>query len=243
MPIHDWTRVDAGIFHAFHYLWIASLYDVLNGGLLPEGYYALPEQNASGFIPDLLALQQSNPSTRGGPAIATRPQPKTRFTADSADTYRRKKNVIAVRHISGDRTVAIVELVSPGNKSSQHALQAFLAKTRELIQRKIHLLIVDLFPPTPRDPDGIHGAIWSDIEDAPFELPPESPLTLVAYECGDTTHAYIEPVAVGQSLPSMPLFLEPGAYVDVPLDETYTSTFRKLPGLYREILEAPAESR
>ncbi len=46
MPIHDWTRVDAGIFHDFHTVWIGYLRTALNEGLLPEGYYALAEQHA-----------------------------------------------------------------------------------------------------------------------------------------------------------------------------------------------------
>ena len=59
MPIHDWTRVDAGIFHAFHQQWIISLSNALNSGLLPEDFYALPEQFAAGFGPDVLTLQGS----------------------------------------------------------------------------------------------------------------------------------------------------------------------------------------
>ncbi len=42
MPIHDWTRVDAGLFHAFHYHWIGNLCDALNAGALPRDYFALP---------------------------------------------------------------------------------------------------------------------------------------------------------------------------------------------------------
>ena len=42
MPIHDWTRVDAGIFHAFHHDWITEIARALNRGLLPADYYALP---------------------------------------------------------------------------------------------------------------------------------------------------------------------------------------------------------
>ncbi len=57
MPIHDWTKVEAGIFHAFHHGWISELSNALNGGLLPPDYYALPEQVAAGFGPDVLALQ------------------------------------------------------------------------------------------------------------------------------------------------------------------------------------------
>jgi hypothetical protein len=39
MPVHDWTRVDVGVFHDFHSSWIAHVKAALNGGLLPAGYY------------------------------------------------------------------------------------------------------------------------------------------------------------------------------------------------------------
>ena len=44
MPIHDWTRVDAGIFHHFHVTWIPEIARALNAGLLPDGYYATPNK-------------------------------------------------------------------------------------------------------------------------------------------------------------------------------------------------------
>src|SRR5438309_823998 len=40
MPIHDWTRVEAGIFHDFHHGWIADIKRALNAGVLPPNYYA-----------------------------------------------------------------------------------------------------------------------------------------------------------------------------------------------------------
>jgi hypothetical protein len=57
MPIHDWTRVDAGIFHDFHHAWIEEIKRTLNRGILPADYYALAEQHAAGFGPDVLTLQ------------------------------------------------------------------------------------------------------------------------------------------------------------------------------------------
>ena len=36
MPVHDWTRVEAGIFHDFHVAWLPEIRKALNGGLLPE---------------------------------------------------------------------------------------------------------------------------------------------------------------------------------------------------------------
>ena len=57
MPIHDWTRVDAGLFHAFHQSWIATLSRALNTGVSPPDYYAFPEQSIQGPLPDVLTLQ------------------------------------------------------------------------------------------------------------------------------------------------------------------------------------------
>ena len=56
MPIHDWSRVPAGIFHDFHHDLIAQIKRDLNGGLLPPDYYALAEQVAAGLGPDVLTL-------------------------------------------------------------------------------------------------------------------------------------------------------------------------------------------
>ena len=67
MPMHDWTRVDAGIYHAFHHEWISEISRALNRGLLPNDLYALPEQQAAGFGPDVLTLQDpaADASERG----------------------------------------------------------------------------------------------------------------------------------------------------------------------------------
>jgi hypothetical protein len=74
MPIHDWTRVDAGIFHAFHHRWISAISDVLNTGLLPSDFYALPEQMAAGFGPDVLTLQDlgTDEDTDGGSVVTAK---------------------------------------------------------------------------------------------------------------------------------------------------------------------------
>jgi hypothetical protein len=247
--MHDWTRVEAGIFHAFHHRWISAISDLLNTGLLPEDYYALPEQQAAGFGPDVLTLQDQHPSEGGAgeggvvtaPAVQTRPQ--TRFVAETdAEFYRRKKSSIVVRHVSGDRIVAMVEIVSPGNKASRHALRAFVDKACELLEHRIHLLIIDPFPPGRRDPGGVHAAIWQEVQDDAFGLPEDKPLTLAAYECGLTTRAYIEPVAVGDALPAMPLFLAPELYVQVPLEAAYQTAFAVMPRRWRRVLESPAPS-
>jgi hypothetical protein len=232
MPVHDWTRVDAGIFHAFHHSWIEEIARALNGGLLPDDYYALPEQHAAGFGLDILTLQEL--ADNGKP-------PKVRLTGETdLEFYRRKQSTVAVRHVSGDRIVATVEVVSPGNKAGRTALRSFVEKATELLGKRIHLLILDLHPPGPRDPQGIHGVIWEELTGAPYAAPPDKPLTLATYESGLTVRAYVEPVAVGDTLTDMPLFLEPGAHVLVPLEATYQAAWQAVPRRWRAVLERPA---
>jgi hypothetical protein len=244
MPVHDWTRVDAGLFHAFHQRWISALCDALNSGVLPRDYFALPEQNIRGPIPDVLALHLSGggegPSNgTGGLAVATTP-PRTRLVRRSeVDPYAEKANRITVRHRHGD-VVAVIEIVSPGNKGSQAEFRATVEKAADLISQGIHLLVIDLFPPTKRDPQGIPKAIWEQFEDEDFELPSDKPLTLAAYDAGPPRVAYLEPVAVGDVLPDMPLFLKPEVYVLAPLEATYQTTWSVFPAALKGLLEAPA---
>jgi hypothetical protein len=248
MPMHDWTKVEPGIFHAFHHEWISEMSRALNRGLLPSEYYALPEQVAAGFGPDVFTLQgqpPEEPPTPDGPGTATttmlQTRPRCRFTAETdAAFYRRKKSSVVVRHVTGDRIVAMVEIVSPGNKSNRHAIRAFVEKACELLEHRIHLLIVDPFPPGPRDPQGIHAAIWEQVQDDPFQPPADQPLTLVAYECDLLTRAHIEQVGVGQPLPDMPLFLQPNGCVMVPLEATYLAAFAVMPRRWRSVLAPPA---
>jgi hypothetical protein len=242
MPVHDWTRVDPGIFHDFHHGWIEELKRTLNRGLLPADYYALAEQIAGGLGPDVLTLQAPTngalvPDSRGGGvALATSP-PKVWFRARTEiDRYAEKAKAIAIRHASDHRVVAMVEIVSPGNKSSRHGLRTFVDKAVELLRAGIHLLVVDLFPPGPRDPQGIHKAIWDEFSESNFALPPDRGLTLAAYIGGRCPEAFVEPTAVGAALPPMPLFLTSDEYVPVPLEATYQAAWEAVPSFWRNVL-------
>ncbi len=210
--IHDWTQVEAGIFHAFHHDWITEISRALNRGLLPGEYYALPEQIAGDFGPDVLTLKTTPASPdawpSGGIALETAP-PKVdlRIRSDSS-RYAAKAKAVAIRHVSDHRIVAMIEIVSPGNKSSRAALNAFARKAREALAAGVHLLLIDLFPPGPRDPAGIHPAIWG--EGDAFVLPPDRPLTCAAYMAGAGAEAFIDFLGVGQSLPAMALVPDGG---------------------------------
>jgi hypothetical protein len=212
MPIHDWSQIDHGIFHHFHQAWTIEIINILNGGLLPPGFFAL---------------------------VADAPHQARYITSGESEPYVARANQIAIRHQLG-QIVAVIEIVSPGNKSSQYAMRKFTEKTYELLQQGIHLLIVDLFPPSPRDPQGIHKAIWDNIWEEPFQLPPDKQLAVASYFAGVPITAYVDPVGVGDLLPSLPIFLDTGFYVPAPLETTYQTTWQECPVEVRELVEPPA---
>jgi hypothetical protein len=251
MPIHDWTRVSAGIWHDFHLAWIAEIRGVLNESILPEGYYALTEQIAGPLGPDVLALERPDGSSDSEPpssahtsspaiALLERPPLPKRIAECESGLYLSKRRRIVVRHSSGDRVVALVDIVSPGNKESRHGITSFVEKATEALSRGYHLLIVDLFPRNVRNPNGIHAEIWREVAGVESHPPHESGnLTLVSYSSGATYQAYLEPTRVGAELIDMPLFLEPDLYVEVPLEATYRDAYRRTPRRWKEVLEKP----
>jgi hypothetical protein len=214
MPVHDWTRVDAGTFHHFHLEWVGDLAGVLNRGLLPPDYYSMAERIAGGVSPDVLSAEP--------------------------DAYAAKARTIVIRHVSRHQAIAMVEIVSPGNRNSRHGLRAFVEKAVYVLRGGIHLVIVDLFPPSTRDPRGIHKVISDELIDSDFELPEEKRLTLVSYIAGPFPEAFIEPTTVGASLPEMPLFLTPEVYVPLPLEATYQSAWDAMPRFWQDVLTAPS---
>ncbi|HQU45216.1 MAG TPA: DUF4058 family protein [Pirellulales bacterium] len=243
MPVHDWTRASAGAFHDFHCTWIPLIKIRLNDGLLPSGYYAQVEQAVGDLKADILTLQtDAGPAPEheepGGIAVSVAP-PEVEITASlEAAHYASHRRRLTVRHSSDDRVVAMIEVVSPGNKAGRRPWRKFVEKTAGLILEATHLLIVDLFPPGPRDPQGVHGAVWAELGDDSYTVPTGKPLTLAAYAADDIPRAYVQPLAVGDVLPPMPLFLTPETYIPVPLEQTYQAAYHSVPQRWRTVLEA-----
>ncbi len=259
MPIHDWTRVPAGIFHDFHLAWIAAIRNALNGGVLPDDLYALAEARTGGAEADVLTLERAGDqgeagefdpplpwspeadNGQGGVAVAERP-PRFQVEETVAEVAfsARKQRRLVVRHVSGDRIVALLEIASPGNTDSRAAARQFVEKAAGAVMGGHHLSLIDLFPPGPQNPGGLHGAIWDELGGTPYAPPADRLLTLAAYRAADGATCYVEPTAVGRELPDLPLFFSPERYVNVPLAATYASAFAGVPRHLRARLEAAA---
>ena len=254
VPIHDWTRVDAGTWHAFHHRWISAIERTLNGGVLPDGYYADPERQAPPYAPDVLALEEASHEIMRsadddgdddrGTAVAVAP-PKlslSRHVGESLAVYAGLRRTVAVRHERGDRLVALLELTSPANKDRPASVKAFTDKAVDTLGAGVHVSAIDLFPPRrPDGPAGLVGAVSLAAGGGELDPTPGRPLMVGAFESappGRLANLYAEPLAVGDVLPDLPLFYRPGRYVNVPLAATYAAAWEVTPPRWRRVIEA-----
>ncbi len=246
MPIHDWTRVEAGTFHDFHNSWIIHLKEAMNAGRLPPDFYAMSEQHLGRKISDVLTLHTSDPERlrnlpapthgKGAVSLAEAP-PQVSQTMVLTPLKKSRRRTLTIRHTSGHRIVALIEILSPGNKTGADAVGEFVAKAEQAIRSGIHLLVIDLFPPGRHNPEGIHAEIVDALDGEPYELPEESQLTIASYSAGKPPVVYLEHPTAGSAVPEMPLFLTPEHYVNLPLERTYMEAYQGMPAFWREVLE------
>jgi Protein of unknown function (DUF4058) len=241
MPIHDWTKTYAGAFHHLHVTWLVEIARALNQGLLPAGYYALGEQVIGGAVPDVLTLErietrQTQGGTKEAPGISGPSSlPTATITAVAeAPRYPPRPRVIAVRHRSGDRLVAMIEIVSGGNKQDATDLGSLLEKTVVALSKGIHVVLIDLHPPGSFDPQGLHNLVWAELGQEAVKLPPDRPLQVVSYLSQKKVSSFIEPLRAGDRLPDTPLFLDDARFVPLPLESTYMTSFEAVPVHLRE---------
>lgn len=238
MPIHDWTRVPAGLFHHFHQDWTVEIARALNRGRLPMGIAALVEQRLGPREADVLTIEGRaiQPHYEQG-GIATVPPPAARIVRRTeSGSFSDRANRVVVKHHLG-RIIAVIEVVSPANKDGRASLRDFVENTVDFLRSGIHVMVVDLFPPTSRDPFGIHKAIWDEFVDEPFAFPQGKDRIVVSYKAGVERVAYIEPLALGDALPEMALFLSSEFHVATPMESSYATAWEASPQELRAAVE------
>lgn len=224
--------------------------ETLNASILPDEFYALAEQHTGQPIPDVLTLTTRRAESlsvppEGAVALAEAPpRVSLHISADEDTTYRMARRTLTIRHRSGRRILAMIEILSPGNKDGEQHLEQFVDRAVAALQQGIHLLVIDVHPPGPWDPQGIHGAIWPIVGGGSFTLPTDRPLSLAAYLANRLPEAPVETIGVGQAVPDMPLFLSTDWYILAPLERTYTAAYNGMPCVVKDVLEgrAPPET-
>ncbi|MCO5169576.1 MAG: DUF4058 family protein [Planctomycetes bacterium] len=229
MPLHDWTRVSANVFHSFHVGWLWTITRALNGGLLPAGYQARAEEYLGPFQSDVLTLETASgggePARGGAPGAA--PVPTVVLAPPRFETWRERR--VAVFSARDERRVAVVEVVSPGNKDSQQRAQFFRGKLLECLGAGLHLLVIDVLPATGVAP-GFAAEVARDLGDTSGKVGPGGQAVTSFERRSDPLAVRIYHAALheGQPLPAAPLFLLGDARVDLPLEATYLEAFEGL---------------
>lgn len=250
MPIHDWTLATAGTYHDFHLSWVAAMTDHLNSGILPPELFAMAEQVIGGPAPDVVTLRDWPDAPSGGLlADGTRQSggvvtlsepvapPATEFSLTANTNYIRRKSQIVIKHELG-HVISVIEWVSPGNKHSQAEIARLVQKSASMIHEGINLLVIDPFPPTPRDSEGIANLIWDQIDVSsalPFDA--DRPLVATSFQSRPSPIAHFSRFCAGDPIPPMPVFLIEDRYVTLPLEETYQKVWSALPVPIRRIFE------
>jgi len=254
MAIHEWARVDAGVFHDFHVVWIGRLKGVLNEDLLPRPFYALAEPFLGAAEPDVIALEAESDSPSSSPDTS---QKQKRVHSDRTegavalapssvlveeivpDPYARRSRRIVIKDAwQGDRVVAVIEVVSRGNKTSTARVEQFVQKSVEWLEKGVHLVLLDLHPPTPLVPHGFHALLCGELGHEPTAPPADRALSAVSYQVLESgaLRAHLVPLKVGDPLPELAVFLTPHEFVRLPLERTYDESFHTVPWKFQEAL-------
>jgi hypothetical protein len=125
----------------------------------------------------------------------------------------------------GMRLVGAIEFVSPGNKDRPETRRAFVAEGAGYLQEHVALLIVDVA--TERQAN-LHQELVRLVAPRQSEVA-VGPLYAVAYRARGNGHPFpvdIWPasLAIGQLLPTLPLWLADEPPIPIELETTYEET-------------------
>ena len=218
MPLLDHFRPPLSRTHpwrAFHGAWAAAMARLLNAGVLPPGYYAVPFLDRDGPVEiDVAALHSDEQADSADTQLWAAPEPASAVAIEWPEVDEVRVEVLTD---DGDpRLAAAIELVSPRNKDRPQARTAFAAKCAGHLRQGRGVIVVDVV--TTR-----HASLHADLLAAleATEDDTVGPLTAMAYrpvQVGAAGQLQVWPASleVGQVLPTLPLWL--AADLAVPLD-------------------------
>jgi hypothetical protein len=222
-PLHGPRR-----WEGFHHSWAAFIAQQLNRDVLPEGFYAESEIGVGPELEvDVATLELSRPDAagRGGTtAVWSPPQPAVAVPVDFAqlDGY----EIRVYQDVGGAELRAAIELVSPANKDRAGSRRTFAAKCAGYLRHGVGVVVVDVV--TARSAN-LHAELFAtlDVKRRPAWSSPTG-LSAVAYRAVTVrkkprVEVWPEPLALGEPLPTLPLWLALDLCVPLRLEESYAA--------------------
>lgn len=223
---------------SFHSAWAEAIALHLNRELLPPRYFAEAhvkvgtriaadvgtfEENGAGQTASQAGGAIANGGqSQSGVAVWAPPRPVAALSLNFGplDLF----EVQVLNDEEGPRVVAAIELVSPSNKDRPAHRQMFAVKCASYLQQEVSVVIVDVV--TERS-GNLHGGLLQLLETA-AETPVQAAndLYAAAYRTVAETEAlklemWVEALALGARLPTMPLWIGPERCLPLDLEQTY----------------------
>lgn len=242
MPLRDHFRspiYDAFSWDGLHGLWPGTIIFAL-ARILPPEFFATPRVHHGAFAEiDIGTFERTEydygsadgDSNGGGVATAVETEtiPAIDVEIDSLATDEYEVQIYDTR--DGRRLVAAIEIVSPANKDRPESRRAFVAKCAALLQQNVSVTIIDVV--TIR-----HFNLFREVLEVLGVDAPTSPMSpTYATTCRTFARAapkkwrfkaWEHPLAVGQPLPTLPLWLADDLVIPLDLNGTYEDTCRAL---------------
>lgn len=237
MPLRDHFRSPVNDTHSWdevHGGWPMEIVRDLTK-ILPAGFRAAPRVHlGSAFEVDIGSYELDNRDadapSRGGVATQTALMPTYTVEADLSDQDEYEVRIYDAER--GRQLVAAIEIVSPANKDRPQTRDLFAGKVAALLQQGVCVSIVDLV--TVRRAN-MYADLLTLLGHIDPQLAPTPPhLYAVSLRTGQTLKgrprldAWFYPMALGQPLPELPIWLSADLRVMLPLETSYQETCRVL---------------
>jgi hypothetical protein len=237
MPLQDHSQPPLANdfpWESIHSAWASKIADNLNE-ILPPRYFALENKKFGNEIEIDIGTFDREPSAPGttlnGLVTATLPTatwsppaPTMTIVAELPDTFEVKVFVREGR----SKLVGAIELVSPRNKDRPSAREAFVAKCASYLAEGVSVVVLDAT--TERrahfHKELVHLFGRTDEMNADLTLFAGAYRPVLRAERAEID-IWVEPVAVGKTLPTMPLRLTADLMVPVDFEATYLEVCRK----------------
>jgi hypothetical protein len=243
MPLHDHFRppiLARSSWEGFHGMWPAMMVQQLVQ-VLPEQYIAEPRVHLGDYYEiDVCTFEDTHGRWDDGPepkqrrrsddsggvatAVYAPPDPTLVLDADLEDQY--AYEVLIFDPSRGRKLVAAIEIISPANKDRPSNRRAFVRKCAALLQQQVCVSLVDLV--TIRNFNLYCDLLdWMGLSDPSFDPPPATYAVTCRWhhvERHARLVAWAYPLAVGQNLPPLPVWLTDDLPVSLDLEASYQPT-------------------
>jgi hypothetical protein len=242
MPLRDHFRppvTKRSSWEGFHGGWPMRIVEEL-APRLPDGFVAEPRVHLGSFYEiDICAFEQFGHGEPGFSSarvsdvgVATVPQtpPAPILTLDAEFPEQYAYEVLVFDLERERRLVAAVEIVSPANKDRPESRPLFIAKCFHLLRNDVCVSIVDLVTIRQFNLYTELLAMLNRCDPAFGAAPPIYAVTCRRRQAGRQTKldTWPFPLAVGQPLPSLPVWLSETLSVTLDLEASYEETCRVL---------------